>query len=100
MGYELKITKGGRFYHLMGESQDKGIAVIETIELFNALYKDKIYSIALGDSQNDVEMLERVDVPILIQKHDGSYLDTEIPGIQKSSYEGSKGWNEMVLKNV
>ena len=100
MGYELKITKGGRFYHLMGEAQDKGIAVIETIELFNDLYKDNIFSIALGDSQNDIEMLERVNVPILIQKYDDSYLETDISDIQKSSYQGSKGWNEMVLKNV
>lgn len=100
LGYELKITKGGRFYHLMGESQDKGIAVRETIELFNRLYKDKIHSVALGDSQNDIAMLERVDVPILIQKHDGSYLETNLPNIQKSSYAGSEGWNEMVLKNV
>ncbi len=100
IGYELKITKGGRFYHLMGELQDKGIAVIETIELFNELYKDKIYSIALGDSQNDAAMLKRVDVPILIQKYDGSYLETDLPNIQKSSYAGSEGWNEMVLKYV
>ena len=99
-GYELKITKGGRFYHLMGELQDKGIAVLETIELFQELYKDKVYSIGLGDSQNDVEMLERVNVPILIQKYDGSYLETELDNIQKSSYIGSKGWNEMVLKYV
>ncbi len=98
--YELKITKGGRFYHLMGELQDKGIAVIETIELFENFYKDKISSIALGDSQNDAAMLERVDVPILIQKYDGSYLETDLPNIQKSTYSGSEGWNEMVLKNV
>ena len=98
--YELKITKGGRFYHLMGELQDKGIAVIETVELFQTFYKDKVNSIALGDSQNDIAMLERVDKPILIQKHDGSYLETDLHNIQKSSYAGSKGWNEMVLKNV
>ena len=98
--YQLKITKGGRFYHLMGELQDKGIAVIETIELFETFYKEKVQSIALGDSQNDVEMLGSVDVPILIQKHDGSYLETPLPHIQKSSHIGSKGWNEMVLKNV
>lgn len=98
--YELKITQGGRFYHLMGELQDKGIAVIETIELFEKFYKDKINSIALGDSQNDTAMLERVDVPILIQKHDGSYLETALENIQRSTYAGSRGWNEMVLKNV
>lgn len=99
-GYELKITKGGRFYHLMGELQDKGIAVRETIELFQELYKEKVYSIGLGDSQNDEEMLNQVNMPILIQKYDKSYLDTDIKNIQKSSYSGSKGWNEMVLKHV
>ncbi|CAA6820912.1 MAG: Mannosyl-3-phosphoglycerate phosphatase [uncultured Sulfurovum sp.] len=99
-GYELKITKGGRFYHLMGELQDKGIAVIETIELFERLYNQKVYSLALGDSENDLPMLERVDLPIVIQKHDGSYLETGLAKIKKSNYKGSKGWNEMVLKYV
>jgi mannosyl-3-phosphoglycerate phosphatase len=98
--YGLKITQGGRFYHLMGESQDKGISVLKTIELFETLYHEKIHSIALGDSQNDIEMLGHVDIPILIQKHDGSYLETTLPHIEKSSYQGSKGWNEMVMKYV
>lgn len=98
--YGLKITQGGRFYHLMGESQDKGVSVIKTIELFETLYQEKIRSIALGDSQNDIEMLKRVDIPILIQKHDGSYLETGVADIHKSNYQGSKGWNEMVLKYV
>ncbi|CAA6822151.1 MAG: Mannosyl-3-phosphoglycerate phosphatase [uncultured Sulfurovum sp.] len=98
--YDLKITKGGRFYHLMSKKQDKGVAVKETIRLFETFYKDKVHSIALGDSENDAPMLKNVDLPILIQKHDGSYLKTDILNIQKSSYQGSKGWNEMVLKHV
>lgn len=98
--YDLKITKGGRFYHLMSRFQDKGVAVKETIAMFEDLYKDKVHSIALGDSQNDVPMLENVDIPILIQKHDGSYLEMKLPNIQKSNDQGAKGWNEMVLKNV
>jgi mannosyl-3-phosphoglycerate phosphatase len=99
-GYQLKITKGGRFYHLMGELQDKGIAVTETIELFETHYHTKVNTIALGDSQNDLEMLERADVPIVIQKYDGTHLETRLENIQKSTFVGSKGWNEMVLKNV
>ena len=98
--YDLKITKGGRFYHLMSRFQDKGVAVRETIALFEDLYEDKISSIALGDSQNDVPMLASVDTPVLIQKYDGSYLETSLPKLQRSTYQGSKGWNEMVLKNV
>lgn len=98
--YELKVTQGGRFYHLMGEMQDKGIAVMETVSLFEKLYGSKIRSIALGDSQNDIAMLERVSVPIAIQNHKGEYVGTDLKNIQTSTYKGSQGWNEMVLKNV
>lgn len=97
---QLKVTKGGRFYHLMGETQDKGIAVMDTVSLFEKLYGSKIKSIALGDSENDIAMLERVTVPIAIQNHKGEYVGMDLNNIQTSTYQGSKGWNEMILKNV
>ncbi|MEA1917597.1 MAG: HAD-IIB family hydrolase [Campylobacterota bacterium] len=96
----LKITKGGRFYHLIGENQDKGIAVRKSVELFEKLYGEKITSIALGDGENDVEMLKSVDVPIVIKNHKNEHLHVERFDLQKSTFQGSKGWNEMVLKNV
>jgi len=98
--YELKVTQGGRFYHLMGEMQDKGVAVMETIALFEKLYGSEIRSIALGDSENDIVMLEHVTVPIAIQNHKGEYVGKDLKNIQISTYQGSKGWNEMILKNV
>ena len=98
--YNIKITKGGRFYHLIGELQDKGRAVKKTIEIFNNIYKKKISSIALGDGENDISMLKCVNTPIIIKNNKGEYLDCDIKNIQKSTYPGSKGWNEMVLKNV
>lgn len=98
--YKIKITKGGRFYHLIGEKQDKGIAVKEAIKVFSKLFDSKINAIALGDGPNDIVMLENVDIPIAIQAHDDSYIDVSISNLQKSSFKGPKGWNEMVLKNV
>ena len=98
--YKIKITKGGRFYHLIGEKQDKGIAVKEAIKVFEKLFNSEINSIALGDGPNDIVMLENVDIPIAIKAHDNSYIDENIPNLQKSSFKGPKGWNEMVLKNV
>ena len=98
--YNIKITKGGRFFHLIGEKQDKGIAVKKTIELFEKLYNDRIRSIALGDGQNDIPMLENVDVPIVIKNHAGEYTRTDIKNVQYSTHQGSLGFNEMVLKNV
>lgn len=98
--YKIKITKGGRFYHLIGEKQDKGKAVLKAIEVFKKVYDSSLESIALGDGENDIPMLEKVDLPIIIKNHKGKYLKTHIKNIQKSSFKGSKGWNEMVLKNV
>ncbi len=98
--YKIKVTKGGRFYHLIGEKQDKGVAVERTMKLFETFYGQKLYSIALGDGPNDKQMLSKVDLPIVIQNHLGEYLPLELPNLQKSSFQGSAGWNEMILKNV
>ena len=98
--YGMKITKGGRFYHLIGINQDKGKAVIETIKIFEKVFNKKIKSIALGDGENDIPMLENVDIPIIIKNYKGGYINCKIKNIQKSTYKGSTGWSEMVLKNV
>lgn len=98
--YKIKITKGGRFYHLIGEKQDKGIAVKQAIKIFSKLYNTNINSIALGDGQNDIVMLEQVNIPIVIKAHDDTYIEVDIKNLQKSTFKGPKGWNEMVLKNV
>lgn len=97
---QLKITKGGRFYHLIGKNQDKGRAVQKCITLLETLCNTKITSIGLGDGQNDIALLKNVTIPIAIQNHEGKYIDANIKELQKSSYKGAKGWNEMILKNV
>jgi mannosyl-3-phosphoglycerate phosphatase len=96
----IKITQGGRFYHLIGKNQDKGIAVKKTIELFKDLYQEEINSIALGDGPNDIVMFENVTTPIIIKNHSDDYVKCDIKNIQRSTLKGSFGFNEMVLKNV
>ena len=98
--HQLKITKGGRFYHLIGENQDKGKAVKKCVAIFEKIYNDTINSIGLGDGDNDIPLLQNVDVPIAIQNNKGGYVTIENPKLQKSSFKGAKGWNEMILKNV
>ena len=94
----IKITKGGRFYHFIGKNQDKGKAVKLTTEIFKENLKKDIISIGLGDSKNDIPMLETVDIPVLIMKPDGSYEDFERKNLIKSRYPGSKGWNQAILE--
>ena len=96
---ELKLLKGGRFYHLMGYT-DKGNAVRELM----ILYKNKFpyvqfKTIGIGDSPNDIEMLREVNFPVLVQRPDGSYIDipAEIEVILADGI-GPKGWNSAVLQ--
>jgi mannosyl-3-phosphoglycerate phosphatase len=89
----IKITKGGRFYHFIGVNQDKGKAVELTIKIFQLNINKKIISVGLGDSQNDIPMLKKVNIPVLIKKFDGSYENVNIPNLIKAPFSGSKGWN-------
>ncbi|WP_139956977.1 HAD-IIB family hydrolase [Flavicella sediminum] len=96
----LKITKGGRFYHLIGENQDKGRAVEMCVAIFEEMYQEEVKSIGLGDGENDIPLLNSVNIPIAIQNHKGEYVNLMNAKLQKSSFKGAKGWNEMILKNV
>jgi len=93
----LQVTRGGRFFHLMGEN-DKG----EALRLLTNIYREKgehIETIALGDSLNDLPMLRAADHPVLVQKPDGSY-DTEVklPNLHLAPGIGPTGWREAVLE--
>jgi len=98
LDYGLTITKGGRFYHLIGINQDKGKAVTKAIGIFEQQFNRKLFSIALGDGENDLPMLEVVDLPIAIKNHKGLYVQTKAKEFLKSTYKGSKGFKEMITK--
>ncbi len=94
----IKITKGGRFYHFIGENQDKGKAVKITQEIFEKNSGKRLITVGIGDSKNDIPMLDVVDIPVLIRKPDGTYEDFEKENLLKSEFPGSKGWNQVVLE--
>ena len=85
----------GRIFHIMG-NHDKGRAVKMLMSLYERQY-GAIASIGLGDSLNDLPMLEAVDRPVLVRHQDGS-CDTRItvPGLMRTRLPGPAGWNEAV----
>lgn len=97
--FGLKITRGGRFYHMMGVDQDKGRAVKETVRLFQAGYPRKITTIGLGDALNDYPLLKSVDIPVLIPRPDGTFEKMEIAGLRRASLPGSRGWG-MIIADI
>ena len=96
---DLQITKGGRFYHLMG-ANDKGQAVLRLIEIYRQKF-DALRSVALGDSLNDLAMLAAVDTPILLPKPDGRYdSSVKLQGLIYAEDTGPTGWCDAVLKII
>jgi mannosyl-3-phosphoglycerate phosphatase len=93
----LQVTRGGRFFHLMGEN-DKG----EALRLLTDIYREKaehIETIALGDSLNDLSMLRAADHPVLVQKPDGSYdPEVNLPNLNLAPGIGPTGWRKAVLQ--
>jgi mannosyl-3-phosphoglycerate phosphatase len=94
----LRYTQG-EFYHIMGDS-DKGRAVDILKDLY-AKEHGKVVSAALGDSPNDIEMLQNVDYPFVVQKRDGSYNAEVIKKVThcvRADGTGPEGWNRAVTE--
>ena len=89
----------GRHYHLMGKS-NKGKAVRILTELYRNEFGD-IRTIAVGDSPNDIPMLEAVDIPVIVQKPGGIY-DSRIviPKLVRAEGVGPDGWRKVIMKLV
>jgi len=92
----IKITKGGRFHHMIGVNQDKGEAVKMVRDIFDRKHGEKHLTIGLGDSINDVPMLNNVDMPVLIPHPERGYLEASFPGLIRAGEPGSKGWNDVM----
>ncbi|MGB5453512.1 MAG: HAD-IIB family hydrolase [Sedimenticolaceae bacterium] len=96
----LRITRGGRFWHLMGQT-GKAPAVDAMRQLYTGENTAPIKTIALGDSENDREMLESVDIAVVVMRHDGTYLDCR--GKERTlctEQQGPAGWNTAVLQII
>jgi len=95
----LTVTYGGRFFHITG-GHDKGKAVKTLLDLFRRS-GSQVLSVGLGNSANDLPLLENVDRPILVKNFDGSY-DQEVvrslPSIERTQAIGPEGWGEAIGK--
>jgi mannosyl-3-phosphoglycerate phosphatase len=94
----LGLTSGGRLFHLTG-GNDKGKAVKFLVQLYKSNWGNALLTIGLGDSSNDLSMLESVDIPVLIRKKDDSYEQNIIDKLKvnKAQGIGPRGWNLSVL---
>jgi len=84
----LQTLRGGRFLHVLGDT-DKGKPL--------AYFEDDYAIIALGDRPNDLAMLERADIGVIVASPDGYVLETDGEFL-RSTGTGPRGWAEAMTK--
>ncbi len=98
--YNVHVFRGNRMSHLLSSESHKGKAVNKLKEYLNT--KD-VKIIALGDSQNDLPLLEYADIPIVIPGKSGpnKYLQSGIDNgrFRLANAPHAFGWSNSV-KNI
>lgn len=93
------VLQGGRFLHI-GDDVNKGKAMQWLKRLYSsAAPQSEFESIALGDSQNDVDMLEQADHAVVIASptHEPPALNRETNLIYSKAH-GPEGWTESLIQ--
>ena len=65
---------------------------------YETLFKEKISTIGLGDSENDINMLDRVDKAVIVKhpKKPPPIIEGH-PSVLITKEIGPKGWNEAMI---
>lgn len=95
-GDSLQLTQGGRFWHVMGRSADKGAAVEWLVKRFTALRGQPPLSLGLGDGPNDITMLEAVDQAVVIRGCHDLVVEPRNTSLYRTEATGPTGWAEGV----
>ena len=96
--YNLNIVKGGRFSHICG-NHNKGKAVTYFLnQLGTFRSNEKFISVGIGDSTNDLDMLEKVDYACIVKSKNNADLIKKIQNknIIFSENNAPDGWVECI----
>ena len=101
---ELKIRniqsiRGGQFIHLMEYTHDKSTGMEALLSIFQSLSPSTIWeSLAIGDSANDIPMLEKATHALIIPNPSHGTLKLKRTDYSLASEYASTGWNQAILK--
>ncbi|WAJ70965.1 HAD-IIB family hydrolase [Catenovulum adriaticum] len=89
----LTALQGGRFLSVQGQC-NKGLALNWYKNYYENQIKQKVITVALGDSENDIAMLEAADISIWIKSNKAFPQLQKTTQVYHSSKFGPAGWQE------
>ncbi|GGB97032.1 mannosyl-3-phosphoglycerate phosphatase [Marinobacterium zhoushanense] len=92
----LHCLQGGRFLSVLGAEADKGRALERLKNLYRPLLGETPLVIALGDSDNDVAMLEAADIAVVIANPHRPAPVVHANEVIYSQAAGPAGWNNVI----
>ncbi len=94
----LRWTRGGRFYHVMGDN-DKAAAVRILADAYRRAHGE-VRTVGLGDAWNDLDFLRLMDMPVIVAGPAASGMQAALPRARVTRQPGPAGWNEAVLDAI
>jgi mannosyl-3-phosphoglycerate phosphatase len=94
-GWGLRVTRGGRFYHLLGP-----VSKADAAGRLVAGAGAPVTTVAVGDSPNDLELLAWADYAVVVARPDGSHapeLRQGVPDAHFTQQAGPKGFADGVI---
>jgi mannosyl-3-phosphoglycerate phosphatase len=98
MGF--RVVVGDRFSHLIGAEAGKGAAVHRLVDLYATLLPagETITTVGLGNSPNDIDMLENVDIAISMPGEAGVHPKLGDRGWRIAPHPAPEGWAAAVTQ--
>lgn len=91
----FSTSQGGRFLTIQSASTNKGVAVRHLMSIFRQTTSSPVFA-AIGDSPNDLPMLNCADIAFQVRRADGNYAQIELDGLRRTSGTGPAGFEEAV----
>ena len=95
----FQVVVGDRFSHLIGNGAGKGKAVHWLVQHYQLTKEsEKLVTLGLGNSPNDLALLEVVDFPIVVPGKNGPHPQLRDRGWQVAPAPGAQGWASAVTE--
>lgn len=92
---ELSLTRGGRFWHVMGNKAGKGPAVNWLSQQYQQQSTQPLVTLSLGDGPNDIGMLNATHYAVVILGHHASPIAiADGDNVFRTTLHGPEGWRQ------